>query len=389
MKIIFDARMYGLEHAGIGRYILNLIRQIKNEKLKIKNLEITLLIRKKNLKEISQKFGGVFKILVCDVSHYSLKEQFAVLLQLIKLKPDLVHFPHFNIPVFYPGRFVVTIHDLIKHTSKGMETTTRAPLAYWFKYLGYRGVFSQAVKRAVKIIVPSMTVKDELIKTYHLPEEKIEVIYEGVEEKFKIKNEKLKMTIQNAKILDKYDIKRPFIIYTGSLYPHKNVERLVKAIICLNDSNHFNKVIRLVVVCARNVFYERFKKRVKEMKGERLIKFLGFVPDEDLAILYKQAEAFIFPSLSEGFGLPGLEAMACGLPVVCSDIAVFREIYGEAACYFDALDFRDMAKKIEMVIKNSKIRKGLIKNGFEKIKKYSWEKMAKKTLEVYENSLCI
>jgi glycosyltransferase involved in cell wall biosynthesis len=387
MKIVFDARMYGLEHAGIGRYILNLIHQIKNEKLKMKNLEITLLIRKKNLKEISQKFGGVFKILVCDVSHYSLKEQFAILLQLIKLKPDLVHFPHFNIPIFYPGRFVVTIHDLIKHTSKGRETTTRTPLAYWFKYLGYRGVFSQAVKRAVKIIVPSMAVKDELRKTYHLPEEKIEVIYEGVGDEFKIKDKK--NFLVKEKVLGKYKLEKPFVIYTGSLYPHKNVERLLRAIICLNDSNHFNKIIRLVVVCARNVFYERFKNKVKEMKVERLVKFLGFVPDEDLAILYKQAEAFIFPSLSEGFGLPGLEAMACGLPVVCSDIAVFREIYGEAACYFDALDFRDMAQKIEMVIKNSKIREGLIKNGFERIKKYSWEKMAKKTLEVYESSFCI
>jgi len=389
MKIVIDARMYGLEHAGIGRYVLNLIREIKNEKLKIKNLEITLLVRKKNLEEIKQEFGNTFEIVVCDVSHYSLKEQLTIPLQLIKLKPDLVHFPHFNIPIFYPGRFIVTIHDLIKHTSKGVETTTRSPLIYWFKYLGYRGVFSQAAKRAVKVIVPSVAVKNELQKTYNLPEEKIEVIYEGVDEKFKIKNEKLKMTTQNARILDKYDIKKPFIIYTGSLYPHKNVEKLLKAMICLNDSSNFNEDIRLVVVCARNVFYERFKKKVKEMKVEKLIKFLGFVPDRELALLYRQAEAFVFPSFSEGFGLPGLEAMACGLPVVCSDIAVFREVYGEAAEYFDPLDPQDMAAKIKMVIKSPKNRRNLINKGFNQVKKYSWKRTVEETLEAYESSLCL
>lgn len=386
MRILIDGRMYGLEYAGIGRYVVNLVEALAE--IDKKN-HYSIFLRKKYFAELnlSQNWKGV----LVDIPHYSLEEQVRLPIFLKKEKPDLVHFPHFDIPVFYTGKFIVTIHDLIKHTSKGAETTTKQPWFYWLKYLGYKLIFGQAVKRAAKILVPSKSVKEELRSRHNLSEGKIVVTYEGVDKnyqlsvipstKFRASNYQL-----SKRILQKYSIQKPFIIYTGSLYPHKNVDRLVKAIVNLNDLYHLN--ISLVVVCARGVFYERFKQRIKEMKAENFINLVGFIPDKDLVLLYKEAVAFVFPTLSEGFGLPGLEAMAAGCPVICSDIPVLREIYGEAAIYFDPFNVNDIAKKIRDICYYEQIdRNKIIEKGLEQVTKYSWQKMAEQTLSAYKEAL--
>jgi len=384
MRIVIDARMYGLEHAGIGRYISNLIRTISHQQSAISNQQFILLVRKSKVDEIKKEVGRKLRLEVADYPHYSFQEQIFLPISLLKIKPDLVHFPHFNVPILWWGKQVVTIHDLIKHESKGRETTTRSGLLYWFKYLNYRFLVWLAVKRAVKVIVPSNYWKKELGQRYKLKQEKIVVTYEGVEKKFQISN--FQFPISN-KILGKYKIKKPFLIYTGSLYPHKNVERLVEAVKILNQPSTINhqSLVTLVIVCSRSVFYERFEKKIKEMKAEELVNLVGFVPDEDLVSLYQGAEAFVFPSLLEGFGLPGLEAMACGCPVICSDIPVLKEIYNEAAEYFDPDDIDDIAEKIKKVIKDKRTSNTLIKKGFKQVKKYSWQRMAEQTLEVYKN----
>jgi len=387
MKIVIDARMSGLEHAGIGRYVSNLIRAINCQSSAVSNCEatssayqqFTLLIRKSKYLEIKKEIGSKFKLVIVEAPHYSLKEQILVPLALLKIKPDLVHFPHFNAPIFWWGKQVVTIHDLIKHESKGQETTTRSGLLYWFKYLNYRFLVWLAVKRAAKVIVPSDYWKKELVQRFKLDPDKIVVTYEGVEKKFKPST----INHQSLAILSKYKIVKPFLIYTGSLYPHKNVERLVETV------KQLRLRLSLVIVCSRSVFYERFKKKIKEIKVEKFVNLVGFVPDEDLVELYQEAEAFVFPSLLEGFGLPGLEAMASGCPVVCSDIPVLREIYGEAAKYFDPYDIDDIAEKIKKVTSDKRTSNTLIKKGFEQVKKYSWQRMAEQTLEVYARSTCI
>jgi glycosyltransferase involved in cell wall biosynthesis len=373
MRIAIDARLYGLENAGIGRYVMNLINQI--EKLDKEN-KYFILLRKKYFNQLEFKNKNFKKILV-DYPHYSLKEQIFLPLQLIKIKPDLAHFPHFNVPIFWWGKYVVTIHDLIKHLSRGVQTTTRQPIFYWFKYLNYKILVWLAVKRATKIITPSNYWKEELIRRYHLPREKVIVTYEGVDKKFSIFN----FQFSKRKILEKYKIKTPFIIYTGSLYPHKNVEVLIKAV------KKLNKKIRLylVIVCARNIFYHRFLKKVEKLEVKDYVNFVGFVPDEKLVTLYQQAEAFVFPSLIEGFGLPGLEAMACGLPVLASDIPVFREIYKDAVIYFDPFCSDDLAEKIKKILKNKKLKEELKLKAKKLISFYSWEKMARKTIKIYRN----
>ncbi len=370
MKILIDARMYGLEHAGIGRYVMNLVNQI--EKLD-KNNDYLILLRKKYFRALRFK-NKRFKKILADYSHYSFKEQIFLPLQLIKLKPDLAHFPHFNVPIFWWGKQVVTIHDLIKHQSKGSETTTRWRPFYWLKYWVYKLVMAIAIKRAAKIVVPSQWWKSELISRYKLSQGKVVAIYEGVGESFWKPN----MSPREANgILEKYDIQEPFLIYTGSLYPHKNVERLVRAAKRLR--------LVLVVVCARSIFYQRFMRKVAHLEAEKFVNFAGFIPDNELAALYQKAEAFVLPSLLEGFGLIGLEAMATGCPVLASAIPVLKEVYGEAALYFDPTDIEDLVKKIKKVIQKKKLRERLKKQGLKQVKKYSWQKMAKQTLGVYES----
>ena len=374
LKIVIDARMYGLEHAGIGRYILNLIKQI--EKVDKKN-EYFILLRKKYYRNLQFK-NKRFKKVMADIPHYSFKEQVFLPGILKKIKPNLVHFPHFNVPIFWQGKYVVTIHDLIKHQSRGMKTTTKLVPFYWLKYLVYQVNIFSAVKRARKIITPSKWWKKELIKRYCLKPGKITVTYEGAGEFLE-----KKPSLSGQAVLKRYGISKPFVIYTGSLYPHKNVLRLVKAVIRFNELNQKNSKLSLVIACARNVFLERFKKELEKKRGLDLVVLAGFVPDGELIALYQEAEAFVTPSLLEGFGLPGLEAMAIGLPVISSNASCLPEIYGQAAVYFNPLDINDIAKKIGEVVGNEKKSQLLIKKGFEQVKKYSWQKMAKETLRVY------
>lgn len=373
MKIAIDARLYGLENAGIGRYVTNLVLEL--EKIDKKN-EYMILLRRKYFDLLELQNDNFHKVLA-DFPHYSLAEQIFLPYLLYRLHPDLAHFLHFNAPIFYFGRQVITIHDLIKNVSRGLETTTRGKFFYWVKYFGYRWLIDSVIRRADKIITPSHWWEKELIKGYGLDKNKITVTYEGVDDVYRSGG-----SVGGDIVLKKYDLSAPFVIYTGNLYPHKNIERLVEAMKLINRK----RPLHLVVVCSRGVFFERFRAKIEKTGMSKLVHLLGFVPDEELVFLYRAAKAFVFPSLLEGFGLPGLEAMAVGLPVVASDSSCLPEIYGQAAIYFNPLDVNDIASKIEIMIRGEKLRKGLIALGKKRAGAFSWEKMAKETLAVY-NSL--
>lgn len=337
-KIVIDARMMGLEHAGIGRYVANLVGELKAHN---------------------------FEFIQPKIRHYSFKEQLLMPFIIARSGADLIHFPHFNVPLFCPKPFVVTIHDLIKHQSRGLATTTRWPLIYWLKYRAYCLIFRSAVRRARLIIVPSQAVKKDLLSYYRLDPEKITVIYEGVSEAFKLNPP---VGGQNSK---------PFLIYTGSLYPHKNVERLIEAVRLIK--------VPLKIVCSRSVF----TKRLAQKTNSRLVEFLGFVSDRELVRLYQQATALVQPSLMEGFDLNVIEAMASGLAAVISDIPVHREIAGQAAVYFNPRDIKDIAAAIKRVLNSPQLRQSLRQKGLQQAKKYQWSKTAQETLEVYAHCLSL
>jgi glycosyltransferase involved in cell wall biosynthesis len=174
----------------------------------------------------------------------------------------------------------------------------------------------------------------------------------------------------------------PYFIYVGNAYPHKNLKRLIEAMVKLNKKVKEN--IELYIVSSRSVFTERLEKIVRQSKAEDYIKLLGFVPDEKLKVLYKKSLAFIFPSISEGFGLPGLEAMNAQTLVSCSDIPVFKEIYKDIPIYFDPFDVNSIFDSMKLVLDmDPEAREKRIEKGLTLAKTYSWSKMAKETLEVY------
>jgi len=366
MKILLDARLYGLENAGLGRYLINLVDGLS--RLDSKD-EFIILLRKKYFDSL--KLPTNWKKVLADFRHYSLAEQIKVSFLIKKENPDITHFPHFNVPIFFRGKYIVTIHDMLMHKSVGFAATTLPALPYLLKRLGYRIVFDNAVRRSELIITPSEAVKDELVEKYDLDSQKVKVTYEGVD----------------RKIVERSDIQipKPYFVYTGNAYPHKNIQNAVKAIKILNKEN--TRKVFLVISSARNIFTQRVEKMIQNEATTDCVKMLGFVPDEKLGSLFKNSVAFVFPSFSEGFGLPGLEALSSGTLLLASNIKVFKEVYEDNALYFDPDDPYSIAAAMKMSLSiSSEDRLNRIKNSQEFVKRYSWDKMAEETLNLYAKS---
>lgn len=374
MRIGIDARLYGPEHTGLGRYITKLV-------------DITLQLDKENTyvlfvtKNHRSNFTPSKNLEVVEVNIpvYSFGEQIVLPFHFLSKKLDLLHVPHFNAPLLYPRKFILTIHDLIKHESTGPNTTTRTPWIYWLKRLGYHFLLKTISRRATKIIVPSNFVKNDLISKLKIKPQKITVTYEAVSGSIK----KTSLSAKSSKsILQKYKLSQPFLMYTGNIYPHKNVEVLIDALQKHNIAREVD--LQLGVVCARSVFWDRLNNYVaqKEMSGS--VRLLGFLDDYELSKLYSLALALVHPSKMEGFGLTGLEAMSVGLPVIAANASCLPEVYGSACLYFDPNSSDDLAEKLRGLVKDESLRKKLIEAGLSQSKKYSWTRMVKETLELYK-----
>ncbi|MBI4040031.1 glycosyltransferase family 4 protein, partial [Candidatus Daviesbacteria bacterium] len=302
-------------------------------------------------------------------------EQVKLPLVFKKIKPDLVHFPHFNVPIFYGGSYVVTVHDLIHQRFQMRRSTTRDPLTYKIKQFGYNLAFKAALRKSKKILVPSNFVKNQLMNEWSQSSGKILVTYEGVDEKLLQLIQKISAG-DAKKIVSSLNIKTPFIFYVGNAHPHKNVEGLIKAFGGLK--RQFPN-LSLVLSGHDHYFWQRI---VKEFPAQKVI-YTGYISDEQMIALYKTAEVFVMPSFEEGFGIPVLEAMAAGCSVVSSDRGSLPEVGGNASLYFDPSSLEDMNTKISQVLSKPQLRKELIDKGKIRYKEFSWERLAKQTLNVY------
>ncbi len=373
MRIGIDARFFGVRRKGLGRYTQKLIENL--EKIDSDN-QYFIFLQRVNYEEYEPKNPNFIKILA-DFRWYSLKEQFEFPGLLNKYKLDLVHFPHFNVPIFYFRKFIVTIHDLILIYFPTRRSSTLHPIIYWFKFLMYRLVIRSAILRSKHLITVSNFTKDDILKNYKsvLPT-KITVTYEACEDFCMLSPNK------DEEILSRYGIMKPYIMYVGNAYPHKNLERLAHAFDRLRKSPG-REEMKLVFVGKEDYFYVRLRKMVEDEHIGNVI-FTGYVPDHDLDIFFHNVSVYVWPSLYEGFGLSPLEAMAKGAPVVSSDHPCMREILEDSAYYFDAKDPEVMARSIEKVLADENLRAELVKKGYQQIKKYSWKRMAEQTLEVYK-----
>jgi len=375
VKIGIDARFWGPTKTGIGRYVFELVTHL--ERIDKEN-EYVIFLQKEDFENVEFE-SPRFKKVLADFPIYSLSEQIKFPLVLRRERLDLLHVPHFNAPVFYLGDFVVTIHDLIKHKFKSRSTTTRNPIRFWLSQFVYYLVFSSAINRSKKIITPSAWVKKEVQIKFHQDDKKIVVTYEAPAENLK-KIAQLNWSSQKvASVLKNYRLAKPYLLYVGNLYPHKNIDKLIEALEQIPSA-------KLVIVTARNVFLKKAKKRFGEYKAFNRVKFLGFIPDADLPAIYKGAEVFVFPSLSEGFGLPGIEAMAFGTPVAAADNTALPEVYDEAAIYFDPNDSDDIAQRINQVLTDKDLAESLSSRGQAWARTFSWTKTARATLDIYNES---
>lgn len=368
MRIGIDARF--LNESGVGRYLKNLLKGLKE--LDKKN-EYSILLLKKDCDNFIETKN--FKKILADFAWYGFAEQFNLPKILNKYQFDLVHFPHFNVPIFYSGKFVVTIHDLIHQHHSMNRSTTLNPVTFKIKQFGYGKVFRNAVSKSQKIIVPSNCVKELLIGEWKVNSEKIVVTPEAVDERIISLNSKMSKH-HSEDITKKLGVKAPFIFYVGNAHPHKNVEGLIKAFLILRKKYHY---LSLVLAGHDHYFWER----IKAENVYKDIKYLGQISDEQMVALLKMAEAFVLPSFEEGFGLSLLESMVCRCPVVSSNRASLPEVGGDAAIYFDPDNVSDMVEKISKILKDRKFAKDLIAKGKQRIKLFSWDRLSRQTLEVY------
>jgi glycosyltransferase involved in cell wall biosynthesis len=371
MRIGIDCRLAGKQHAGIGRYIENLV--IRLSQFASENEWVLFFFDQKQADEVLAKISHQQKqnmsVVLTPIRHYSIAEQIQLPRILNNAKLDLLHVPHFNIPLFYKGKMIVTVHDLLWHEYKGVHVTTLPAWQYWVKHQVYKWVVKQAVKRAENILVPAQIIQQTIIKYYPQVKDKITVTPEGIDDAF------LKMS--GKKVLPLSE-KNKNLLYVGSLYPHKNIKVVINALKKLST-------YKLLIVGTRNVFQDQVRDYTRYHGLDSKVQFLGFVSDQDLVTLYQQSLALVQPSLSEGFGLTGVEAMAVGVPVIASDIPLFHEVYQEGALYFDPHDSDDFIRAVHRLADSNRVK--LIQKGRRIAQGYSWDKMVEQTIRVYSRAM--
>ena len=363
--IYFDCRQ--IEDSGIGTYISNLVDSYAKQQ---HQLEIKLLIRKSYLQ--SARATTSFSIRQFDAPIYSITEQ---LTALTKVPPGAIfHAPHYNAPLLYPGKLIVTVHDVC-HLAMGQYFSGKLKRVYARQFLRL------ILKRAVTIITVSEFSKAEIIRYFNLSGDKIAVIYNGVSQTFRPCSEEEKQRVSK-----KNKLPHDFLLYLGNVKPHKNIKGLVTG---YKRALQEKPDLPPLVVLGE---YRNLITGVPELKqllddpliGDKLI-FTGHLPDTDLPAIYSQALIFLFPSFYEGFGLPPLEAMACGTPVITSNCSALPEIVGDAALLINPYHPAELAYTIIELLEDSEKQNNYITKGLQKAKSYSWQNSAQKHLEIYKH----
>lgn len=372
-KIGIDARFYGPKGKGLGRYVQKLLQYLEEVDTNSEREYYVFLLRENF--NLFQPQSQKFKKIIADYRWYSFGEQIFYPRLLNQYQLDLMHFTHFNVPLFYRRKFVVTLHDLILFHYPTVRNTTLNKYYYYFKLAAYRQVIKSAANRAQKVIAVSQFTKKDVVNNLKVSDEKVVVTLEGCDPPVVGK-----FSVPLSSVLHKYGIIKPYLLYVGNAYPHKNLERLCESFALVRKKH---PSIELVLVGGKDYFYQRLGKFIQRQQIEG-VKIIGFVPDEELACLYQEALLYVFPSLYEGFGLPPLEALAHGLAVASSSRTSMPEVLAQAAYYFDPEKVDSMADSLDNLIKSEKTRQEIIINGAERIKKFSWEKMARETLAIYE-----
>ena len=376
MKILIDAFGIVNKTTGVGQYSLQLLNALSE--IDTKNEYYICLQQKLNDDHLIFNLRDKKNIFFLrdDVSAIGPKKQFYYykLLRKNRFKFDLLHSLNSELPLFCNIKSIVTFHDL-KYIKYPYFLNKFSIIKS--KYLKY--TMKKGAEKANKIIAVSQSTKKDIIHLLGIEKDKIVAIYEASNlGMYSRKNDDL----SNSDILEKHSIKKPYFLYVGEKRPHKNLEGLIKAF-AIFKKKYESRNISLVLTGKKYSTYHEYITTAEKFGIKDSLLFTGFISDEELKTIYSEAEALLLVSFYEGFGIPILEAMECGIPVITSNISSMPEVAGDAALLVNPNNIQEIAEKMNNITNSEILRKKLIKSGFKRVEQFSWERTARETLKVY------
>ncbi len=371
MKVAIDIRP--IHDFGVGTYIRNIVRALG--RLDHRS-EYFLIGGRDRVREIG-KLPDNFHIVPFTAGDGTARGYLAFAKVLRHYACDLVHIPHMSwTPLYLPCKYVITVHDLLDfmyrtHNGNGLRRSA------------HRYMTARALTNAARILAVSHFTKMDLQRLFHIPDERIEVVYNAIDERF------LRGHASEADrqlIAERYQCNYPFILYAGRISPHKNVVRIIEAFSALKtelDKEQKFPELKLIIIGDEVSRHPDLRRTVIKSGVQNDVRFLGFVPIEVLRIFYDAAKVFVFPSLYEGFGLPPLEAMSHGTPVVTANTSSLPEVVGNAAVLVNPENVFEIMRALHRVLVDQPLRERLKQRGYEQVQRFSWEASGERVLRVY------
>lgn len=371
MRVAIDIRRAG--DFGIGTYTRNVIRELARQD----RANTYLLIGKPRHFEEMGKLPQNFELLPYEAEPGSFRTHLHLPLTLNERRADLLHMPWFYAPAFVPCPLVITVHDLteIFFSSQGPEIVQA----------GRRFFARRAMVKASRVLAVSQAAARDVVRAFGIPEAKVTVIHNALDERFVTEPYP---AADEARILERHAVNGPFVLYAGNIRPHKNLTRLIEAFAVVKGELREHPELaglKLLVIGDELAKHADLRRAVIRARVREDVRFLGFVPHPVLRVFYTKARAFLFPSLYEGFGLPPLEAMAHGTPVVVSNVSSLPEVCGDAAVQVNPEKVFDIARGILQALTDDELRQRLITRGRERVQHFSWARAAQQIQAVYES----
>ena len=368
MRIGIDARKF--RDFGIGTYIRNLLRELAALDTET---EYVVLTKPRDM-EVVSVLGQNFRAVPDSSGQYSIAEQLSVPIAVRRERLNLFHATHYVLPALTPSKSVVTIHDCI-HLMFPEYTRNRLRHAY------ARAALYTAAHKSDRIFTVSEQSKRDILKFFNVPPEKIVVTPNAIDDRFSAPPSE-EHVVQTR---ERYQLSQSYLLYVGNIKPHKNLERLIEAFHLVRSQGRSE--LELIIIGDEISRLQSLRRAIHKYDIHRYVRFLGYVPDKTLAVLYRLASVFVFPSLYEGFGLPPLEAMASGTPVVTSNVSSLPEVAGNAAVLVDPYRADSIADGILSILRSTHLRDTLRARGLERAQEYSWARSVRKVHEVYREVL--
>ena len=372
MNIAIDATSIPKNKTGVGVYLVNLINELSNIDY---NNDYYIFVQSDDADSFNIDKAN-FNFIIIDSNKYRktilrlLWEQLILPKKLKRYNIDILHSPHYTAPIFSKVSKVITFHDMTFYTLPQVHT--------FFKRLLFKTYMKISSKIADKILTVSKSTAKDVQKILKVNSDKICVTYNAKKDIYRPINDKKKI----KEICLKYKISNDYILFVGTLEPRKNIKTLIKSYSKLIDE--INKDIKLVIVGKKGWMYKEIFKLIKYLEIEEKVIFTGFADLDDLPYLYNGAEMFVYPSIYEGFGIPVLESISCGVPTITSNVSSMPEVIGNAGITIDPTDIIELKNSMKKIIKNDNLKKKLKNLGIKQSKKFTWENCAINTLEVYQ-----